>query len=212
METSITTEQLLTSEYVYCMSNKSFNPNILKVGWTRYNPAFRANQLYTTGVPTPFVVEFLILTNHGRELEGRIHNYLSRRRVNWSREFFNISISELRSILIDKFSLTLVQLSDIIDKMPKIEHTRKKKTTIISSVPIKPTIVSEYDTTELYDTDLSARFDRFRCPSPPEDVPPIITKPVSLFDEFRYRPLSPNTDSEYENSDNMFDRFRYNPL
>jgi hypothetical protein len=212
MEPSITTEQLLSSEYVYCMSNKSFHPNILKVGWTRYNPAFRANQLYTTGVPTPFVVEFLILTTHGRELEGRIHNYLSRHRVNWSREFFNISISELRCILENKFSLTLVQLPDIIDKLPKIEHTRKKKTAVSYLSTIKPTIVSEYDTTELYDTDLSARFDRFRCPSPPEDVPSIITKPLSLFDEFKYQPLSPNSESEHENCNNIFDRFRYNPL
>ena len=69
-------KKILNTEYVYCLSNKSFNSDILKVGWTRYNPTLRASQLYTTGLPTPFVIEFLVLTNYGKELEGKYtHTY-----------------------------------------------------------------------------------------------------------------------------------------
>ena len=128
MESSITNTKLLDTEYVYCMSNASFCSNIVKVGWTRYNPALRANQLFTTGVPTPFVVEFMVMTAHGHDLERRIHNHLARCRVSGSREFFNISVSDLRNVLREKFSLTMVQLSDVVDQMPKVHSNRKSNT------------------------------------------------------------------------------------
>ena len=139
MEANEISRKLLNTEYVYCLSNSSFSSDVLKVGWTRHNPAYRANQLYTTGLPTPFKIEFLILTQHGRSLEGRIHDHLSRCRVNGSREFFNISISELREVLTNKFSLTLIELSDIIDYLPKQDNTsrRKKKQTSLYK-PITP--------------------------------------------------------------------------
>ena len=35
-------------EYVYCMTNKSFNSNLVKIGWTTNEPTKRAQQLYTT--------------------------------------------------------------------------------------------------------------------------------------------------------------------
>ena len=66
METIELQKKLLNTEYVYCLSNSSFCPNILKVGWTRNNPAYRANQLYTTGIPTPFKIEFFFLFSKGQ--------------------------------------------------------------------------------------------------------------------------------------------------
>jgi hypothetical protein len=47
-------------EFVYVMSNPSFEVNILKVGWSRKHPAIRASTLFTSGLPTPFVIEFII--------------------------------------------------------------------------------------------------------------------------------------------------------
>ena len=44
-------------EYVYVLSNPSFNENLLKIGFTRKNPIERAEELCTSGLPTPFVVE-----------------------------------------------------------------------------------------------------------------------------------------------------------
>ena len=47
-------------EYVYIMSNPSYD--YLKIGKTRKDLLIRAKQLYTTGVPTPFVIEGIIHT------------------------------------------------------------------------------------------------------------------------------------------------------
>jgi hypothetical protein len=94
-------------EYVYCMTNKSFNNDLVKIGWTTNNPNKRAQQLYTTGVPKPFTIEFIIKTPDGRALESRIHSYLSHCRENNSREFFNISVTDLRKILNETMKLTL---------------------------------------------------------------------------------------------------------
>jgi len=89
------------------MTNKSFNSNLVKIGWTTNEPTKRAQQLYTTGVPTPFTIEFIIETQNGRNLETRIHTYLSRYRENNSREFFKIDLENLRRILTNKLGLTL---------------------------------------------------------------------------------------------------------
>jgi hypothetical protein len=183
MQPSVINTKILNTEYVYCMSNTSFCTNILKVGWTKNNPALRANQLYTTGVPTPFVVEFMILTAHGHDLERRIHNHLARCRVSGSREFFNISISELRTVLIEKFSLTLVHLSDVIDQMPKVDNIRKSKSRTRYLAPIK-TILPDATTDDSDEL-------------------------VSMFDKYRYRPPSPITSTD--DDELSFDRFRYRP-
>ena len=179
--------KLLNTEYVYCLSNKSFSPNILKVGWTRHNPTHRANQLYTTGLPTPFKIEFLILTHDGNSLEKRIHDYLKRYRVNWSREFFNISLAELREILTKKFSLSLIQLSDIIDHLPKEEQLRKPKNQISEQIGANSSSNSEYTPSLINSEELNNMFAAFRYePSPPNTPREVL----NLFDKFKYRPSS----------------------
>ena len=184
-------------------------PNMVKVGWTRNNPALRANQLFTTGVPTPFVVEFMVLTSSGHDLERRIHNYLSKCRVNGSREFFNISVSDLRVVLKEKFSLTLIQLSDVIDQMPKIQskrnNTRRNKWT---SIQDKKLSELSKETSEETIENLGSMFDRFRYDEP------LFTsnssKPELNLDRFRYDgPLLMTNSSEPKLN---FDMFRYNPL
>jgi len=208
MQSSITNTKLLNTEYVYCMSNVSFCPNMVKVGWTRNNPALRANQLFTTGVPTPFVVEFMIMTAHGHDLERRIHNHLAKCRVSGSREFFNISVSELRAILRENFSLTLVQLSDVIDQIPNIEskrnNTRKDKWKSFKDTQRRKTSEEMLeDTTEK----IGSMFDRFRY-----DGPLIVSnsskpEPVVNLDRFRYDgPLIVSNSSEPMPN---FDIFRY---
>ena len=188
METIELQKKLLNTEYVYCLSNSSFCPNILKVGWTRNNPAYRANQLYTTGIPTPFKIEFLILTNQGKCLESRIHNYLSRCRISGSREFFNISVSDLRDILKNKFGLTLIQIADIIEHLPIVNYRQKHKKKSLNlcqhNLSLSPTKTSSLiNSDEL--TDLFARF-RYN-PSPPGSP----QNKVNMFDEFKYRPSTP---------------------
>ena len=188
MNPSDISKKLLNTEYVYCLSNKSFSPNVLKVGWTRNNPAYRANQLYTTGLPTPFKIEFLILTQHGRSLEGRIHKYLSRCRISGSREFFNIPLSDLREILTKTFSLDLIQISDIIDHLPKIDNNNKHKKKPLSNYNFQTDSWSTTEPPLVAPEELENMFARFRYQPSPPNTPP---EEKNIFDKFRYRPTTP---------------------
>ena len=56
-------------QYVYVMSNSSFPDDVLKIGWTREHPNIRAKDLHTSGIPTPFTVEYVIITPDGSKIE-----------------------------------------------------------------------------------------------------------------------------------------------
>lgn len=86
-------------QYVYIMSNLSFPDDILKIGYTRDHPNIRANDLYTTGLPTPFIVDYIIITPDGSKLEKTIHEHIKQYRTNSNREFFKIQKYELVKIL-----------------------------------------------------------------------------------------------------------------
>ena len=101
-------------QYVYVMSNPSFPEDMLKIGWTREHPNIRANDLHTSGIPTPFIVEFVIITPEGSKLETQIHNHIKSYRVNSNREFFKISKDELTEILIQELMLELTPITEII--------------------------------------------------------------------------------------------------
>jgi hypothetical protein len=195
MQSSVTNTKLLNTEYVYCMSNKSFSTNLVKVGWTRNNPAIRANQLFTTGVPTPFVVEFMVLTAHGRDLEGRIHNHLASCRVSGSREFFNISVPDLRIVLTETFSLTLVQMPTIIDQKQDVCTIRQTRGRFPrcshKSMSMLPIAKTGDDTVGIFNEpdELDSIFSRFRYRSTSLDACDTDT----IFSRFRYRSPSPDT-------------------
>jgi hypothetical protein len=94
-------------EYVYVLSNPSFDENLLKIGFTRKNPSERAEELCTTGLPTPFVVECFITTTNGSKLEKVIHKYLKEYRESSTREFFRINKEKLFNILKNELKLEL---------------------------------------------------------------------------------------------------------
>jgi hypothetical protein len=79
--------------FVYILSNPSL-PGLLKIGFSRKVPDERADELYTTGVPSPFVVEFYCLTEGDMELESTVHRLLSSARHSANREFFRIDLRE----------------------------------------------------------------------------------------------------------------------
>jgi hypothetical protein len=56
------------SEYVYSLSNPDYIENLYKIGFTN-NPMRRVEELYSTGVPSNFVIEFIIQTPDGKILE-----------------------------------------------------------------------------------------------------------------------------------------------
>ena len=48
--------------YVYILSNESM-PGLLKIGYTSCDPRKRAAELFTTGVPEPFRVELVLISD-----------------------------------------------------------------------------------------------------------------------------------------------------
>jgi hypothetical protein len=113
-------------QYVYVMSNPSFPEDMLKIGWTREHPNIRANDLHTSGVPTPFIVEFVIITLEGSKVEKIIHNYIKTYRVNSNREFFKISKEELTRILVNDLMFELTSITEISAPINIKKNNNKK--------------------------------------------------------------------------------------
>lgn len=89
---------------VYVISNLgSFGDNVFKIGMTRrMEPQDRINELGDASVPFPFDVHSFIFSDDASELETQIHHILNDRRVNkvnLRKEFFNISLDELESLI-----------------------------------------------------------------------------------------------------------------
>jgi hypothetical protein len=85
--------------WVYILSNESM-PSMVKIGYTKMTPEERAKQISTsTGVPTPFKVEFAFKCHEGEFLENEIHKYLDSYRVSSNREFFGIGVNEAIEIV-----------------------------------------------------------------------------------------------------------------
>ena len=95
----------MTSGYVYFLSNKAM-PDLIKIGEVHTpgkNPYDRARELYSTGVPCKFTVEFFIQVDNSKHYEKKIHSLLNGHRFNKSREFFNIQTDTLRNIIESTF-------------------------------------------------------------------------------------------------------------
>ena len=88
--------------FVYAFSNKSI-PGLYKIGRTQKHPYFRAQELYTTGVPAPFDIERFVVVWDCIAAELLIHDFLSDTRFNESREFFFCSKDEIS----DAFALAV---------------------------------------------------------------------------------------------------------
>lgn len=86
--------------FVYILSNDSM-PGIFKIGYTTRHPKERANELFTTGIPSKFITEYYIYVEDCIKIESIIHNNL--RKFNCGKEFFKMNlincILELRKIV-----------------------------------------------------------------------------------------------------------------
>jgi len=80
--------------FIYIMSNKSFADKRIKVGISKSDPTQRKDNLYSTGVPEPFLVEYYALVEEYEEIEKIVHKKLSGLRPNKQREFFICSIEK----------------------------------------------------------------------------------------------------------------------
>ncbi|TGE15535.1 GIY-YIG nuclease family protein [Hymenobacter elongatus] len=84
---------------VYVLTNPAM-PGLVKIGRTSHNDAkTRIDQLYTTGVPVPFTLEFVCKVPNSEEVEKALHVAFSPYRVNAKREFFSIDANQAIAIL-----------------------------------------------------------------------------------------------------------------
>jgi hypothetical protein len=86
--------------YVYVLSNESM-PGVVKIGRSSACASGRAKQIHTTGVPTPFVVEFEILCVDAEKAEERAHRFANKSRVAAKREFFRLSVRDAVGVVVD---------------------------------------------------------------------------------------------------------------
>lgn len=92
--------------HVYVISNTgSFGENVYKIGMTRrLEPLERVKELGDASVPFLFDVHAMINTNDAPSLEKALHNKFTQQRlnlVNNRKEFFNISLSEIKEAVIE---------------------------------------------------------------------------------------------------------------
>jgi hypothetical protein len=86
--------------YIYCFSSKSM-PGIYKIGMTTRTPEERlkdANSSNTWKPPIPYNIEMSVKVSHPYVKEQSLHKLLQHygKRIHPRREFFNISIYEVR--------------------------------------------------------------------------------------------------------------------
>ncbi len=75
---------------VYVLTNPAM-PGLVKIGRTNQNdPLTRVAQLYTTGVPVPFTVEYACRVENPDVVECALHTAFAPQRINQRREFFEI--------------------------------------------------------------------------------------------------------------------------
>lgn len=73
--------------FLYVLTNPTM-PGVVKVGQTERHPQIRATELSTSsGIPTPFIVEFFIEVTDAVKAEQLVHSELSKVRVSSDKEF-----------------------------------------------------------------------------------------------------------------------------
>jgi hypothetical protein len=89
----------MSKGYVYILSNPAM-PGLVKIGRSIHGGQKRARDIFQTGTPAPFVLEFEILCDDPKEVELEAHNALAKFRVNESREFFSVDLDEAVSAVV----------------------------------------------------------------------------------------------------------------
>jgi hypothetical protein len=84
---------------VYVLTNPAM-PGLVKIGQTAQEDAnLRIAQLYTTGVPVPFQLEFACRVEDAEAVEEALHGAFAPNRINPRREFFRIEPEQAIAIL-----------------------------------------------------------------------------------------------------------------
>lgn len=97
-------------ERVYILSNPSM-PGVVKIGKTTLTAEKRAEQLFNTGVPTPFQVEMEVIVESASLTERAMHEAFAHLRVTSKREYFSASNEQL-GVMIETLKLHAKESSD----------------------------------------------------------------------------------------------------
>lgn len=105
--------------YVYVISNiGAFGENVFKIGMTRrLDPMERVDELGDASVPFDFDIHAMIFTEDAPKLEAALHRAFEDRRVNMvnaRREFFRVSLDEIKQVIRQNFDKT-VEFVDVPD-------------------------------------------------------------------------------------------------
>lgn len=85
--------------FVYVLSSPVM-PGSLKIGKTdQEDVAKRIAQLYSTGVPVPFTIEFAANIPDPTAVQDALHRAFAPARINPSREFFRLEVDQPLAIL-----------------------------------------------------------------------------------------------------------------
>jgi hypothetical protein len=118
--------------FVYIMSNEAYKNGLLKIGMSSSDPTeFRRDELYTTGVPSPFKVEYFAFVDDHERVEKKVHRQLKDKRPNYQREFFACTVPEaiilIRELSVIHYEKVLYQSPDEIEAERKRQEWIEKK-------------------------------------------------------------------------------------
>lgn len=105
-------EANIRAGYVYVISNiGSFGKDVYKIGMTRrLDPMDRVRELGDASVPFNFDVHAMIFTDDAPGLEAALHREFDDRklnRVNTRREFFKVSLDEIKRVVKENYDKTV---------------------------------------------------------------------------------------------------------
>ena len=120
-------------EIVYVLTNPAMR-GLVKIGCTTNEDAnIRIGQLYTTGVPVPFTLEFACRVENAKEVERALHLAFGPDRINPQREFFSIdpeqAIAILRLLHTEDATSEIIQQPSALDAQSEVaaEELRSKR-------------------------------------------------------------------------------------
>jgi hypothetical protein len=94
-------KQVMEYGIVYLLTNPVM-PGLVKIGMTtREDMDARMKELYSTGVPVPFVCQFACKVKKADcvRIEKALHKAFNPQRINANREFFRIQVEQAKAIL-----------------------------------------------------------------------------------------------------------------
>lgn len=140
----------------YVLSNPAM-PGMVKIGRTSHDDAnTRIAQLYTTGVPVPFTLEFAARVPNSDEVEKALHIAFAPHRVNPKREFFRIepeqAIAILKLLHTEDVTTEILQQSTTLDQqsIAAAENLKSKRPNLNfdeMGIPIGAILQSAHDDT-----------------------------------------------------------------